>query len=288
MTRTPTLALAALLGASLSASTGASQAKVQEAKTPDPATVRSMLSAMDNEPDPAVLKAMKNQVFLIKHCNAERLRSVLKPLSSGVPGALLSAQSSSDLNAISVRDFPSNLAAIEAAIHTLDVPTAPQATLDVDLQIQVLFASRQTASQEAFPPDLEAVVHSLRSTLGFRSYVLAATLSQRVHVNRSQERFFQGSGQIDGSALGLGSAKGPRSLAMEWGLQGVDLESSPKEPALFTMRMFRFTLKDSDLNKRLADLDTGLTLKEGEHVVVGTSVVEDHGVIVVLSFHKVS
>ena len=281
MTRIPTLSLAALLGATLPV-----PAQAPQAKTPDPATVRSLMSAAENEPDPAVLKAMKSQVFVILHRNAGQLADLLRPLASGIKGAGMSSISAHDgFNAISVRDFPENLAAIAAAIQRLDVPTAVQPAQDVDLQIQVLIASRQASPGADLPKDLEPVVKSLQSTLSYRSYTLAASLSQRVRLNDG--RHLSGRGQIEGGALGFGTPTNPQTLDFEWGISGPVPEKPSEGPADLYIRTFRFTLHDDNLHQVLATLDTGLTLKQGEHVVVGTSTVNDHGFIVVVSARRV-
>lgn len=280
MTRIPTLALAALLGFALPAS-----AQTPQAKTPDPTTLRAPMAAASDEPDPAVLKAMKSQVFVLQHRDAGQLADILRPLGSGIKGARMSSTNAHGFNAISVRDFPENLAAIGAAIQRLDVPATVQAVPDVELHIQVLFASKQVVPEGDLPKDLESVVKSLRSTLGFRGYTLAASLSQRVCLNG--DRSIQGRGQIEGNALGLGTPKEPRTLVFEWESdRGIALEGPADGPSSFAMRKFQFTLKDADTNRNLAELETGLTLKENEHVVVGTSVVKSHGVIVVISIRK--
>ena len=272
MIRIPTLALAALLGIPL-------PALAQDKPTPPPAQAAPL-----PEPDPTLLKAMKSRVFVIKYADPHALLRLINPLRSGVRGTDTSFIDEPGLKALSIRDFPENLAAIEEAVKRLDVPATAQQSQDMYLQIQVLIASRQPAPEEDLPKDLEAVVKSLRSSLGFRGYTLAASLSQRVRVN--ENRFIQGRGQIEGSALGLGTAKEPRTLVFEWGSSGMVQEGAADGPSSFAMRTFRFTLKDSDTNRNLAELDTGLTLKEGEHLVVGASVVKSHGVIVVLSIRR--
>lgn len=274
MNRLPALALAALLGASL-------PAPAQAKPTPPPAP-----AAPESQPDPAVLKAMKSQVFVIKYADPIALCSLLGPLGSGVQGARMYWESGRGINAISVRDFPANLAAIEAAIQQLDIPATARQSQDVDLQIQVFFASRQPAADSELPKDLDPVIRTLRSTLGYQGYTLAASFSQRVRVNEDRDR--QGRGQIDGSILGLGTAKEPHSLLLDWMLQrGITLQAPANEPATFAMPRFQINLKDLPAHLDLASMDTGLTLKEGEHVVVGTTTVKDHGVIVVVSARRV-
>lgn len=272
MNRFQTLALAALLGAGFPA--------LAQEKTPPPAAQPAP------PPDPAILKAMKSQVFVIKYADPIALCNLLGPLGSGVQGARMSWESGRGINAISIRDFPANLAAFEAALQQLDTPATARQSQDVDLQIQVLFASRQATPDSDLPKDLEPVIRSLRSTLGYRGYVLAASFSQRVCVNEDRDR--QGRGQIDGSALGLGTAKESHTLLLIWMLQrGLTLLTPADGPATVSLPRFQINLKDLPTHVDLAAMDTGLTLKEGEHVVVGTSVVKDRGLIVVVSAKRV-
>jgi type II secretory pathway component GspD/PulD (secretin) len=120
---------------------------------------------------------MKARVFQIKYQDVESLVDALKPLASGVTGAML--RSNEDLRTVAARDFPENLAAIEQAIKRLDVPGAVRP--DVELRIHVLIASPTAASGPAqYPAELEPVVRQLSATLSYRGYFQVASLSQRI------------------------------------------------------------------------------------------------------------
>jgi hypothetical protein len=277
MNRIPILALAALLGLCL-------PAPAQE-KAPPPATAQAPKPVAE-APDPALLKAMRSRVFIIQHADPLALLRLINPLRSGVRGSDTSFSNEQGLKAISVRDFPENLAAIEGAVKQLDVPAAATPSTDVELQIQVLFASHRAIAEADLPQDLGPVLKSLRSTLGYRGYTLAASLSQRVRV--SGDHNIAGRAEIDGSALGVGTAKEPHHFLLDWMLQrGIALQTPANGPATIALPRFQINLKDLSAQVNLASLDTGLTLKEGEHVVVGTSVVKDHGLIVVVSAKRV-
>ncbi len=284
MNRLPSLAFAALLAATPPAcAQGTPKPAAPQAQ--NPAELKALLERVD-APDPATLKAMKSRVFVLQYANPIAIYSLLGSLGSGVKGARMDVTSRDGLRALSVRDFPENLATMEAAIQRLDVPAMVQSYPDVELQIQVLFASRQAAPEGELPKDLEPVVRSLRSTLGYRSYTLAAAMSQRVRVNG--DHWIEGRGEVEGTGLGQGTAKAPKTLDFKWNSTEIAPEGMAKETSRYAIQKFGFELKDPNSGQNLAGLSTGLTLKEGEHVVVGTSVVKDRGVIVVLSIRKAS
>src|SRR6266540_2489790 len=84
-------------------------ASVAFAQTPQPAP-----QAAPKEPEYVQEKGFKSKVFEIKNRDPFDILSVLRPLQSGFKGATMSA--SRELNTISIRDFPENIAVIEEAI----------------------------------------------------------------------------------------------------------------------------------------------------------------------------
>lgn len=285
MTRIPTLALVALLGATLPV-----PAQAPQAKTPDPATVRSLMSAAENEPDPAVLKAMKSQVFVIQHRNAGQLADLLRPLASGIKGAGMSSISAHDgFNALSVRDFPENLAAIGAAIQRLDVPGAVQAAQDVELHIQVLFASRAPVSGTDLPPDLQKVLATLKGTLAYRGFTPVASFVQRAQVEGRDQRTISGTGIVDPRFLDKEGTKTASDWRVLWWASQPSMNAPKEGPALLDFKGFGIKITENGTtgSQTLADFSTSLSLKEGETAVVGTTVLKDRGLIVVVSAKRV-
>jgi len=252
-----------------------------------PALQAAPQAAPAREPDPdlAVLKAMKSRVFEVKHRSPGWLSQSLRALGSGVRGSRIDYTDREGINTISVRDFPENVTAIEEAIKRLDVPSTTPKAQDVELHVQVLFASKQPATEGSIPEELQPVIKSLKGALAYRGYTLAATFVQRWDI--SSGRMIQGKGQVEGANLGFGTTKDPSQLRFEW-------EASPAnsiEPTLTassSLHIPKFQLLMAEqINgsgfTSLAKIETSVNLKEGEHVVVGTSVIKNQGLIVVLT-----
>jgi len=240
--------------------------------------------AKDPEPDPATLRAMKSKLFVIHHLDPAQLAQGLMPLRSGTAGSAISWTNRDGFNTLSARDFPENLAVIEEAIKRLDVPAATQKVSDVELTIHVLFATKGPVSETGLPADLQEVVKELKNTLAYRGYTLAASFVQRIGVNGNQATY--GRGQLEGNALAPGEATGSPLLFADWESDRVmSLESDASKPGRYLLRKFYFLLRErrGSENLELARMGSDINLKEGEKVVVGTTVVKDRGLIVVLS-----
>lgn len=274
MTNIRTFALATLLASVLAAQAPPA--------TPSP-------QAKPAEPDIAILRAMKSKLFVIQYRDALQLLRTLSALGSGANGATMKFNNEGGLNTIGVRDFPENLTLIEDAIKRLDVPAAVQKATDAELTIQVLFATKGAAPETGLPDDLQGVIKQLKGTLAYRGYTLVATFVQRVGVNG--DRTLQGRGQLDGNAHPLSDPKDPSQLFMDWESdRGVGLEPAEDGTSRYVLRKFQFWLRErrGTSGENLAKIETGITVKEGEKVVVGTSVIKDRGLIVVLSARRVN
>jgi hypothetical protein len=246
--------------------------------------------AKEPEPDLATLRAMKSKFFVIQHRDPASLCQALYPLQSGARAAKISWADRDGLNVISVRDFPENLATIEEAINRLDVPSAVSKAPDVELHIQVLFASKQPIAASNVPEELQEVVKSLKGALTYRGYTLVASFVQRC--DGKSNRMIQGKGQIEGSALSLGTVKDPSQLRLEWeASNGLGMNQGLNAPASFLIPKFQFFVteeRSGGSSHSLAKIETSVSLKEGEHVVVGTSVIKDQGLIIVLTARRVN
>lgn len=236
----------------------------------------------EDEPDPATLKAMKSQVFVLQYSNPVEVFRLLGPLGSGVKGARMSWSDREGLRAFSVRDFPENLATIEAAIKRLDVPAATQEVPDVELHIHVLFADMAAGSNAAVPRELQVVLRTLRSTLAYRSFTPVASFVQRIQPSAHQT--FEGQGQLDSTRAISNGGKINAPMTLAWLIRGIDLDRAKGQPPVFHLKGFELSVHNGENtgSPRLASFRTDLSLKDDETVVVGTSVVKDRGLIVVL------
>src|SRR5215470_14013339 len=77
------------------------------------------------------LKRFSVKLFEVKHRIPSALRDALWTLGSGAKGADINANN--NLNTLTVRDFPENIAAIEEALKRLDVPDKPPVSLECQL-----------------------------------------------------------------------------------------------------------------------------------------------------------
>lgn len=275
MNAASSLTLAALLTLSL-------PGKAQTTPAPQAAPAR------EPDPDPAVLKAMKSRVFEVVHRSPYHLVNSLRALCSGVRGSRIDPEDSDGIRTISVRDFPENIAAIEEAIKRVDVPPAAAVTQEVELHVQVLFASKHPAPEGSLPEELQSVVKSLKGALNYRGYTLAATFVQRWDLSRG--RAIQGRGQVEGAPFGFGTPKDPSQLQIDWEAAPA-MGFGPKLDAASSLQIPKFQLSLDERTRAggigLAKIETSVNLKEGEHVVVGTSVVRDQGLITVLTARRV-
>jgi hypothetical protein len=192
----------------------------------------------------------------------------VKGLGSGVKGTSIS--DSGEFKTITVRDFPENITAIEDALNRLDVPQAPKP--DIEFRIRVLIAAPSGTSQ--YPGDLEPVVKQLHATLNYKGYFQIASFIMRVK---------SGSGA---KGTGVTSVSPPvsseaTSMSYSYGFEDVALLPPPTGAAVVQIRKLHYAIEGKSLGE--AEINTGLSLREGEKVVVGTASLKDRAMILVLS-----
>lgn len=242
---------------------------------------------------------MRAQVFQVTNFAPSLLVDALRPLSSMGISSMIVANDST--KTITVRDYPENMAAIEAAIRLLDKPAsriAPEPRIDVDIQISLIAASNEAGEKDiGTPAALVPVVEQLRRTLGFKSYRFVTTLTQR-----ARSRAVTGASGMIPSPFPSGPGR-PSPGQYEYDLRSVDVTVPATGPATLSVDRFSFFLTlptvtnpreaaegkqaESPGTHRLG-ITTSLALREGEQVVVGSSAagVGDGSIIVVLSFRR--
>jgi hypothetical protein len=216
-------------------------------------------------------KVFSSRIFEVKHRDPFDLVSVLSPLASGFKGARL--QPNRELRTISVRDFPENIGAIEAALKRLDVPEV--ARTDIELRVWVLEASNDPEDSGPFPDDLKDVIRALKSSLQYKSYSLAGSFVQRV---RDGARGVRGEGITELSASQEGKGV-KRSMQLQYQISMLSIAAGESGSTTLKLDGFELSLEGSGRAKIRSDV----SLRDNEKVVVGTSTVRDKGLAVVLS-----
>jgi len=223
---------------------------------------------------------------------------VLQPLTSGTGGAVITA--SDEMQTISVRDFPENLQAIEAAIRLLDKPEAGSRRVGLEIQISLIGAYQDgTAGDAKLPPFLAPVVAQLQRTLSFKTYRYITTLNQRtldqgrVGASGAIANFFPGKDLADAPAgyeynfMDLRLIPGTGEKAT---IQVGDFQFIALVPVVINPKQVAAGVQSPQVQTQKVSFATSLSLQEGEQVVVGTSSAggEDKAIIVVVSIRRAS
>jgi hypothetical protein len=214
------------------------------------------------------LPGVKSRVFEIKHRAPDELIKVLKPLGSGIKGTSISE--SREFKTIAVRDFPENIAAMEDALHRLDVPRPPQP--DIELRIRVLIATPTGASQ--YPGELDPVVKQLHATLNYKSYYQIASITHRVKA---------GSGAKGKGVTAVNPPVTAEATTMGYSYAFEEVGIAPGSgPGAAVVQIKRLSYSIGGKSLGDAEINTGLTLREGEKVVVGSASLRERAMILVL------
>ena len=216
---------------------------------------------------------MKNQIFEVRHRDPVRLEEVLQALGSGRRGAVIDA--SRDFKTLTVRDFPENLATIEAAIKRLDVPAPPSADIDIRLFV-VLASSTPDASDSELPPEIRGATPQLKAAFGYKGFKLLTPIMQRSREGHASTR---GSGEVSGATLG--SLADPKSnLRYGYEIRSIDRTSEAGGTSQIDLTGFEFQL-DGHLGR--ARIASDLSLNPGEQVIVGSASLNRTALILILS-----
>jgi hypothetical protein len=220
-----------------------------------------------DEDRPTEKMGLKSRVFEVKHRTPDELMRVLRPLASGIKGTSL--VESSEFKTITARDFPENIAAIEDALRRLDVVRPPRP--DVELSMRVLIAAPGGTSQ--YPGELDPVVKQLHATLSYKSYYQVASITHRVKSGAGAKG--KGVTVINPPVSGE-----PTTLNYSYAFEDVTLAPPGPGPTMVQIRRLSYWNGGKALGE--AEMNTGLTLREGQKVVVGTASLKDRAMILVL------
>jgi hypothetical protein len=227
-------------------------------------------SPTPNQPDGLSERSFKSRIFEVKYRDPNGLVNALYYLGSGFKGSAMSANT--EFRAITVRDFPENIATIEEALKRLDVPGTPHP--NIELYMHVLIASNSGGTATEMPADLKDVLTQLRGTLNYRNYELAASIVQRL---TETPRPLQGSGIAELPSTNPGTPNSP--MPYEYYIKNVSLAQNATGAASVQIAEFTFVARDKDD----ARVQTALNLRDGEKVVVGTATLRNRALVIVLT-----
>ena len=243
----------------------------QQAQTPAPAQAAA---PAPRGPDYVDFSGFKGKVFDVKHRDPRTLIQALSALGSGFKGATLSY--SNEFKTITVRDFPENIAAIEEALKRLDTPQPAQS--DIELRMNVLLASNVEGVTAQVPADISDVVKQLQATLNYKSYSNVATILQRV---KNGSMFINGRGTAEVSAQILGTQQ-PFMAGYGYDIRSIIFTPDATGAQVAQLENVSFHLEGPGPVGN-AQIQTSLSVRGGEKVVVGTATMGNKGLILVLS-----
>lgn len=217
----------------------------------------------------------KGKIFELKNRDPHDLISILSPLGSGFKGATI--QANSEMKTLTVRDFPENIAVIEEAIKRLDVSkpaeAARKSSPDVELRLHVLIASNIEGATNSFPIELNEVIKQLQTTINYKNYFLLTSVFQRAATFNSV--------YADGT-ITLGKPFFDKTIDGQYDLLIRGFNMNFAAPAI-QISGFNFGFQANDAALGHAKIQTNLTIKDGEKLVVGTASLKDKALVLVLS-----
>jgi hypothetical protein len=237
------------------------------------------------EPDYVQEKGFKTTIIEVKYRNPDALYQVVRNLGSGVKGSLVSPNS--EFKTLTVRDYPENIATIDAAVKRLDTPEA--ARPDIELHVHILIAWNVDKGGNEYPAELNDVIKQLHGTLAYKSYSLMASAIQRA---KESGRGSGNSGVADGKLFNVDLPAG-NPIFYEYNLDSILVQPSAGGPSQVQIPNFGFNMRvplnvggssnSPAIQYQNVGFRTPVSVREGERVVVGTTTMGDKGLIVVLS-----
>jgi hypothetical protein len=184
----------------------------------------------------------QQRIFMLKYADARRVADVLAVFGYGI-------RSDSEMHAVAVSAPPDAMAAVEDAVKRLDVPAA--APKDVDLVVYMVVASEQVSAGAALPPELQPVADELKKIFSYKSFHLLDSILLRTQPGDRART----SGVVPNGAYSF----------------EVQPTSVTEDPKGRLIRLIDLTLNISMPEGRHAGIQTEITVREGQRVVVGKS-----------------
>jgi hypothetical protein len=230
--------------------------KAQPAKAPQEQAPPADQFTTDNK--------MTTKIFTIQYRDPRVLVGILKGFQSRDPDVRMDPNVGlRDKMVLTVRDFPANLELIEKALENLDVPEEKARTFE--LTISLLWASKKDVKGDPVPSSLSDVVNSISSTMSYKFFAEVGTIKCLLADDREH---LGGNGSLTIPGL-------QGSWPLEWGLGFPKMGDDGALYGKFKFSVHRLKIDGANVN-----------LYEGQQTVIGTAIVDDSAIIIVLSIES--
>jgi hypothetical protein len=209
------------------------------------------------------------KVFVIKNVPAGPLAEVLAVFPATISFSRFGPSTPLGVSAaLGVSAPPAVMAAIEETIKRLDVPRT--SWRNVELTGEILEALPAPAGATTVPPGLQGVVAQLERTFSFAAYRLADTLFARAR----EENGFATEGTSANDLAGLGRLQYHLHVRTVW-------IATAAGGTLVHLDGLEFKAKSSKLGQGSVEV-SGIDIREGQRVVVGSSGLGAPGSVIIL------
>lgn len=230
-------------------------------------------------------KGFRSRVIEIKHRDTGNLVRVIAPLGSGFKGAVMVPNQ--DFQTITIRDFPENIAAIEEAIKRLDLPEPARPGVEFHVHILVATQAPTYSTSDQYPAELEAVIKQLKTTINYKHYHLMTSQVLRAKEQGMRQMSVKGVSELK---LRADTEASRNPIFYEFRFENLILDNTAAGPAGIQIGQFAFAMKvplivsaGGNLQYQDIGFNTPVNMREGEKIVVGTTSMEDKGIVVVLT-----
>lgn len=236
--------------------------------------------------DSVTEKGFRSKIIELKHRDPNALYSVVRPLGSGFRGSTITFNR--DLRLLTIRDFPENIAAIEEALRRLDTPEP--ARPDIEFRVHILIAANNPQAPgggaDGYPAELNEVIKQLRTTLTYKSYYMMS--SQVLRTKEGPAGL--GNKGVAEFKLAPDTAGHEHPIFYEYRINNISLD--PATPAGWKVNIgtFNFGVRiplvvggsGNVVQYENVGFNTPVSMREGEKVVVGTTSMQDKGIVIVI------
>jgi len=205
-----------------------------------------------------------SKIFTIRYRDPREVGKILKGLGSGRQGTSIEAFEMQEIKAITVKDLPQNITAMEKALSVIDIPAVETKDVELKLRLDIIWASNKEISGNPVNPFVSDVISEVSKTLNYKFFREAATITMLSNAK--------------GDLTGTANIKYPTkdiTKPANWFLNRNVFDD--KTGVLSSDFMLTF---DS------IRVSSNIKLSHEEKIVVGTTTVGDVAMIVVISMEK--